>query len=562
MAESIVRAAAYYRMSTDRQEDSIERQRSNVLPYAERKGYHVLAESYDDEGIAGDEFERRAGLQRLLRDAAAGRFDVIVCDEVSRVSRQKFTEFMAKVAYPLEQAGVTVDTVAEGPLGWDEVVDILKLTIFQTNASGESKKLSYRTLTGMANLSRQGRLHGGRPPFGYKVQYETVELPGRPPRLMPMRLVPDGYKADVVRWIFDRYAAGATLPELAQELNGRCRPPRGGRWSKTTLFLILKNPRYTGCLTWNRATDAKHYNLAGGRPAKARRRRGWNDPGEWIVVEGTHEALVSQELFDRVRDRLAGNRNGRDRSRRGGYVLSGLLQCGHCGRTLYGTVQKGQIVYTCEKKDHTGVEVCARRRVSQDAVVGMLVRVLQRAFLDPKHLAALRAETVRQERAERAPKNLNGLRDRIAELAGWTDQGRKNLAILPPDMVPGVVEKIREWDREHDRLSAELAQAERGGRVEAFDAMAEQVEAALWELYKSVKRADPAEVRAMIREMVARVVFRWHTRRSASGWPKHTVTGGVIHFLPAGVAEVRDAFGPAARPVPLLAAGPRGGAAR
>src|SRR5581483_6889613 len=103
--------AHYCRMSTDKQEDSIDRQRSNVLPYAERKGYHVLPDSYDDSGIAGDEFERRAGLQRLLRDAAAGKFDVILCDEVSRLSRQKFTEFMAKVAYPLEQAGVTVDTV-------------------------------------------------------------------------------------------------------------------------------------------------------------------------------------------------------------------------------------------------------------------------------------------------------------------------------------------------------------------------------------------------------------------------------------------------------------------
>src|SRR5262245_1971051 len=110
MAEPIVvRAALYLRMSTDEQEDSIDRQRANVLPYAGRKGY-VLSDdlTYADEGIAGDEFAKRAGLQRLLRDAAAGRFDVIVCDEISRLSRQKFTEFIARVAHPLEEAGVTV----------------------------------------------------------------------------------------------------------------------------------------------------------------------------------------------------------------------------------------------------------------------------------------------------------------------------------------------------------------------------------------------------------------------------------------------------------------------
>src|SRR5262245_57490958 len=131
MAPGIVRAARYFRMSNDRQEDSIDRQRANVAPYAARKGYVVSDDTtYTDEGIAGDEFEKRAGFQRLLRGAGAGRFDVILVDEISRLSRQKFTEFIAKVAHPLEEAGVTVDSVAEGPLGWDEVTDLLKLTIF------------------------------------------------------------------------------------------------------------------------------------------------------------------------------------------------------------------------------------------------------------------------------------------------------------------------------------------------------------------------------------------------------------------------------------------------
>src|SRR4051812_2521201 len=115
MAGEIVRAAAYYRMSTDEQEGSIDRQRSTTLPHAAHKGYRVVGE-YPDEGVAGDEFAKRPQLQRLLADAKAGNFDVVVVDEVSRLSRQKFTEFIAKVAHPLEQAGVTVDSVAEGPL--------------------------------------------------------------------------------------------------------------------------------------------------------------------------------------------------------------------------------------------------------------------------------------------------------------------------------------------------------------------------------------------------------------------------------------------------------------
>jgi hypothetical protein len=54
-------------------------------------------------------------------------FDVVAVDEVSRLSRQKFTEFMGRVAMPLDEAGVTVDSVNEGPLGWEEIMDVIKL---------------------------------------------------------------------------------------------------------------------------------------------------------------------------------------------------------------------------------------------------------------------------------------------------------------------------------------------------------------------------------------------------------------------------------------------------
>src|SRR5262249_45573233 len=157
------------------------------------------------------------GMQRLLADAAARKFDVVVCDEVSRLSRQKFTEFMALVAHPLEQAGVAVDTVAEGALGWEEVADLLKLTIFQTTASGESKKLSSRIRPGWGEHARGGKIRGGRPPFGYRVEYETVAVPGKPPKSVPVRLVPDGFKAELVRHIFDRYDRGATIQEVVDE---------------------------------------------------------------------------------------------------------------------------------------------------------------------------------------------------------------------------------------------------------------------------------------------------------------------------------------------------------
>jgi site-specific DNA recombinase len=88
-------------MSDDSQQSSIGRQLDQVGPYWVRKGYVVVGQPYTDEAIAGDEFDRRPGFQRLLRDARAGLFSVIVCDEWSRLSRQDPVDFTALVVKPL-----------------------------------------------------------------------------------------------------------------------------------------------------------------------------------------------------------------------------------------------------------------------------------------------------------------------------------------------------------------------------------------------------------------------------------------------------------------------------
>src|SRR5262245_53992547 len=90
------RCAVYVRMSTPDQKDSPERQRSQVLPYLERRGYRLVGE-YEDLGVRGHEFEKREGFQRLLKDARAGKFDVIVVDELSRLSRQEVVEYIVSV---------------------------------------------------------------------------------------------------------------------------------------------------------------------------------------------------------------------------------------------------------------------------------------------------------------------------------------------------------------------------------------------------------------------------------------------------------------------------------
>jgi site-specific DNA recombinase len=527
-------------MSTDKQEDSIDRQRSTVLPYCERKGYRVVGE-YADEGVAGDEFAKRPGLQRLLGDAAAGGFDVVAVDEVSRLSRQRYTKFIATVAHPLDEAGVTVDSVAEGELGWDEMSDILRMSIYQPTAHGESQKNSRRVLTGMANLARR-RLLGGPPPYGYAVRYETVQEPGKPPKVVPVKYVPDPRTAHVIPWLFDRYARGdAGTHELAQELNRRGVPapartsrrkgqPPSPFWTHQAVLFILKNPKYTGCLTWNRHCRGKYHQLTNGKAVKpVRGRSGYNPAGDWIVTEDTHEPLVSRELFERVQDRLAGNRGGRLRAARNGYLFSGLLVCSHCGRNLAGQVRYGRPIYHCHRRDDAGRVVCGTHQVEQAAMLRLLLSKLQSAFLDPDNLRRLRAEIRQQEEAKRQPARLDGLRRRVEELDGKLSAGAENLLLCPPSVRDRAAAKLAEWERERDRLAEELRQAEHSSPVAELEGFVAAAEAWLWKLRDAIERADQAVLRQVVREMVVRVELRWEARPGKSR-TFYRLAGGVIVY--------------------------------
>jgi DNA invertase Pin-like site-specific DNA recombinase len=79
-------AVLYLRMSDERQERSIPEQRSELLKYAEKHGYHVLRE-YADSAISGDDTARRVAFLRMREDAQKGGFHVVLCWDQDRFGR-------------------------------------------------------------------------------------------------------------------------------------------------------------------------------------------------------------------------------------------------------------------------------------------------------------------------------------------------------------------------------------------------------------------------------------------------------------------------------------------
>jgi DNA invertase Pin-like site-specific DNA recombinase len=564
-----LRAAAYYRMSSARQEDSIERQESQVRPYVGPKEpagppRYYLVQEYDDRAIAGDVHDRRPGFQRLLRDAKAGLFDVIVMDEWARLSRAEPVDFIAEVVKPLKDAGVTLDTVLEGPQKWDHLGELILATVRADRASGESKDKSHRVLSGMALFARQGRILGPAP-YGYKTEYETVEEPGKPPRVRPARYVPDPATAHVVAWIFERYAGGGwTLDMLAAELTLRKAPPparKGGRkrkdgrpkgpphWTRWGVLPILRNAKYTGGMTWNHRGQGKYSNLAaGGKVTPKVKRKGRDKPNPrdaWLLVADRHEPLVSQEVFDAVQNRLADHAKGGRGPNLGKYLFSGLGVCLHCGRSLRGLTVKGHRYYLCHALDDAGNKVCQYGAVREDELLKVLLATLEEQFLDPVRQEKLLARARAKLEKECRPEALDPLRKQLADLEARIAHGNGNLLLLPPERVPAAVEILKAWEADRDRLRALLADRDRGAPVADLEETFKGVQEWLWKLRDLAGRLDEPDIRALLRDTIlaglCRVAVRWD-HRPGKQRTRHVPVGGVLYLWDARGKDVPVSF--------------------
>jgi site-specific DNA recombinase len=531
-----LRVGTYFRNSDDGQENSIERQRSQVDPYVTRRKYVKIGE-YVDEDIAGDEFEKRRGLQKLLRDVNDGLIDVIVCDEPQRFSRQDPVEFIARVAHPLRAAGVNLDTVSDGLQGWDDVVSIITLTIKQDRSSGESKTLSRRVLTGCANLARAGQHLGGPAPYGYQVRYSTGE--GKP---RPLGLEVESVQAKVVRWMFAHYLLGWTLERIAIELNTRCVPPparrnrRRGRvatppvWTTQAVRCVLKNAKYTGDAVWNQQSNGKYHRFAGGRAEVKQRKQkrfGANPVEEWIVKADQHEALVTREDFDRVQEMRQGNRAGCRGQARKGYVLSGMLKCGFCGRKLRGRTRYGKEWYTCQPKDDAGRKVCGTPQVEQAVILDAMLKALQRKLLGREELKKLREQVREDEEAAKAPERLGAMQRELDELQAKIDRGIANLALLPPELVPDVSREVGKFRQQHDALSRERERAKVDSKTVDLERVIVEAERALWEIREAMQARNPERLRRALEQFIAYAVVRWETL-NAGGRSRYLFLGGAI----------------------------------
>lgn len=161
-----LRVAYYARVSTDRveQQVSINHQTEYFENLIHSTQSWELAGAYIDDGISGMHAEKREEFQKMLRDAKAGKIDMIITKEISRFARNTLDSI--KYTRELLSCGVCVWFQNDGINTIDEDSE-LRLTIMAGVAQDELRKLSSRVKFGHARSIQNGTVLGNRI-YGYK----------------------------------------------------------------------------------------------------------------------------------------------------------------------------------------------------------------------------------------------------------------------------------------------------------------------------------------------------------------------------------------------------------
>lgn len=242
----MTRTAIYARYSTDLQRDASIEDQIRVCEKQVRDSGGQVYQSYTDHAVSGASL-MRPGIQVLMQDAAAGRFDQVYAEALDRISRDQ--EDIAAVYKRLTFAGVKLVTHAEGEI--NELHIGLKGTMNALFLSDLRKK----THRGLAGKVEKG-LSGGGKCYGYDVVHSeerghrTINEP----------------QAAIVRCIFEDYAAGKSPKAIVFALNKEGVPgPTGKTWGQSFIngnrqrgTGILNNELYIGRLVWNRLTYMKN----------------------------------------------------------------------------------------------------------------------------------------------------------------------------------------------------------------------------------------------------------------------------------------------------------------
>ena len=414
-----MKAVIYLRVSTKEQAEegySIPAQAKACRRFLADQGWD-LADEYVDRGESARSADRPQLQAMLARLAEDRTIEALVVHKLDRLARN--LEDHAAVRAALRKAGVQLHSVTETLE--DSASGKLVEGILASIAEFYSANLGQEIRKGMDQKAAQGGWPV-RAPFGYR----NVRLDGRG-RGGEAVIEPDA-QAPIVAWAFERYSTGElSLAVLAEALAEKgLRNQLGNPPGTSTVHRMLRNPVYAGVVRW-RGVDR----------------------------EGTHQPLVSGELFDKVQSVLDAHSTGGERSWKHDHHLKGTLLCAECGSRLYFTLIKGRFGYFRCIGRNTRRTRCSQGRYVRASELEREIEALYEGVRVPAALRRRLEQVLRVEVAEKERHRAEVAEFLSRRLRQLATEREKLLRAYYADAIDVAILK-----REQVRINAEVADAE------------------------------------------------------------------------------------------------------
>ena len=433
---------------------SIQNQKAMLREYVERMGWEIY-DVYSDDDYAGSD-RNRPEFKRMIADAEAGKFDIVLCKTQSRFTRE--LELVERYIHGLFQIwGVrfvsivdNADTDNKGNKKARQINGLVNEWYLEDMSESIKSALDSRR--------RNGFHIGSFALYGYK---KDPSIKGH--------LLIDEEAAEVVREVFRLFSQGYGKTAIARMLNDRGIPNpteykrmQGLRyklpqsksstlWKYSAISDMLTNEIYIGNMVQGRYGSVS-YKTSQSRP---------RPKSEWFCVEDTHEPIIDRALWERVQAMV--NERSKPFSSGKVGVFAQKVRCASCGYVMHSSKSGGKRFLQCPT-----------RHYSKDACVGAFISVerLERAVVG--ELNRLTAEYLDREELERRIESSGELLDRQKQLKGDISECEarigecsRSLRELYLDKLKGVIsegdfaELSRDFSSQRDRIKERIQDRER-----------------------------------------------------------------------------------------------------
>ena len=420
-----LRVAAYCRVSTD-DEDQIKSYNSMVRHYTDliqsNKEY-IFAGVYADRAITGTKVDKREEFQRLIQDCMDGKIDLIIAKSIPRFARNTLDTL--KYVRMLKERNIAVYFEVEK-------INTLKdgeflMTILSSVAQQEVENTSAYVKKGLKMKMKRGELVGFQGCLGYDYDVNTKSL----------SINEEGAKT--VRYIFDRYVAGAGSTMIARELNEQgILTIKGNPWVSSSVMGIINNEKYKGDILLGKTFTVD--------PISKRRLDNLGEEDRYYI-HNHHEGIVSEETFDRaqeIRNRRNGGRKhnvtpGKREKFSRQYAFSCMLECGFCGASLsrrrwHSNSKYKKTIWQCVKSTKNGKRFCPDSK-------GIPEQVIEEAFIESYRMLCKDNRDVLDEFLRRVEKTLgeNSIPEQITALDKNISKIQAKRKVLLDKYLKGIV---------------------------------------------------------------------------------------------------------------------------